>query len=136
MVLAQFIITTGTNGASGSWYGININGPCNARLVHYVFQHNNTHLIQLQSDIFRLGYSASSTLVQTNAGVSIAVNPGAGVLLTNGATFAFDQSHQKMHWENVVIPGRVFWNVIDVTTGLVLTGNWTIVLSFDIEELP
>ena len=132
MVLAQFFLTDATN---GQWHDININGPCHARLVQYIFSHNNAALIQLQSDVFKTPYSATSSLIVGN-NPSIPIVPSRGLLLANANVFAFDQSNKDNHWENIVIPGRVQWTVYDATTGLLFVGAFTLILTFDIEQLP
>lgn len=134
MVLAQFFVANSNN---GQWHDININGPCNARLVQYAFFHNNAALIQLQSDVFKTPYSASSSLVVGN-NPPIPIVPSRGLLLSNNLVFGFDQSNKDNHWENIVIPGRVQWTVYDVTTGQPWANNsaFTLILTFDIEQLP
>lgn len=126
MVLVQFLINQDNN---GSWHNLNINGPCSARLISYVFKHANTHFIQLVSDVFKTPYSASS--FQN-------LNTSRGVIVSNDNFFAFDQSHRDYQWNNIVIPGRVQFSVIDIEAAgqPLLDGNFTIILNFDIEELP
>lgn len=123
MVLVQFFITEANNGL---WHSININGPCSARLVNYTLVHANNHYIQLQSDVFKTPYSANTF---NN------LNLCNGVILSN-STVAFDQSHRDFHWNNIVIPGRVQWTVIDLETSAPLAGNFNLILTFDMEELP
>ena len=127
MVLVQFFIEQGGNNNNGAWHNININGPCSARLVSYVFQHSNAHIVQLQSDVFKTPYSGNEVNNR---------NLNAGVLISNASVFAFDQTHRDFHWNNIIIPGRVQWTVVDFDSGQQLAGNWTLILTFDIEQLP
>jgi hypothetical protein len=119
MVLCQFVVN---NGSNGGWFDVNINGTCNARLVNYIFAHNNPAIFQVQSDVFKVPYSSGIV--------------SKGFILANSGMFAFDQSHKDYHWNNVVIPGRVQFTVIDTTNLAPFAGNWTLVLTFDIENLP
>lgn len=124
MVLVQFYINQANN---GQWHNLNINGPCSARLLSYVFYHANAHYIQLQSDVFKTPYSANN--IQS-------FNTNNGLILTNFSFTAFDQSHRDYQWNNIVIPGRVQWNIIDIENGEPMANNFTLILNFDIEELP
>lgn len=126
MVLVQFFITESNN---NRWHDLNINGPCSARLVNFIFDHNNALVVQCQSDVFRTPYSAS-------ASSAVLKTPTANGPILSNKIFAFDQSHKDFHWNNIVIPGRVYWNVLDTATGTDPSGVWTVVLTFDIEELP
>jgi hypothetical protein len=124
MVLCQFLISNQNGGptTNGNWIDVNVNGPCNARLVQYVLIHNNIHIIQVQSDVFKTPYSGGDL--------------SRGVLIANGGVYGFDQSHRDYHWNNVVIPGRVQFTIIDTETKEPLAGTWRLVLTFDLESLP
>lgn len=126
----QFYIKSLNNGATtnnGEYHSVNINGPCSARLVSYVFDHNNSGLFQIQSDVFKVPYSSST--------VNGSVNLNQGLVLSNTGVFPFDQSHRDYHWNNIVIPGRVQWTVLN-TAGQPFSGTWNLILTFDIEQLP
>lgn len=128
MVLVQFVIyKNGANTNNCSWHDLNINGPCSARFVNYMIAHGGgaSHLLQLQSDVFKVPYSANSF-----------VNCSKGVLIHTTPYTAFDQSHRDFHWNNIVIPGRVQWCVYDVSNQQYFDQNFELILTFDIEELP
>jgi hypothetical protein len=83
------------------------------------------HLLQLQSDVFKTPYSGNSKVSCTN-----------GVLVTTTSYIAFDQSHQAFHWDNIVIPGRVQFTVVDLDTNQPFAQDFILILTFDIENLP
>lgn len=128
MVLVQFLIIDENAGSNnGAWHSININGRCNVRFVNYMLKHasQNDHILQLQSDVFKTPYSGNSIINCTN-----------GVLIHTHPYTAFDQSHQAFHWENVVIPGRIQFSLVDLATGNLFAHAFNLILTFDIENLP
>lgn len=141
MVIAQFhvwcVAATDTN--NRGWHETSINGPCAARLIGYEFAvvdgagQSVQKRIQLQSDVFRTPYSGNARTSNLANGWR---NMNLGLVLTNGNFTTFDQSHRDYHWNNIIVPGRVQFSVIDLSTNLPLENTFDLILTFDIEELP
>lgn len=123
MVLCQIYIRPDD---ANKYHAVPVNGPCNVRLVQFSLLHSNQIALQCVSDQLKVGYSSERA--------------NRGVILSNQA-FGFDQSHMDFHWNNVVIPGYLVFQIYDVTNGLpgvpaVHPLDYTLILTFDIENLP